>query len=162
MTFLFPLMLRLKVKDVDAFDVSHGLSPFSFPPSPFMKISLSNLEFYAFHGVLEQERTVGGGYLADIALDVNVTATAYNHDELSGTVNYAQVYEAVKAEMMVPSKLLEHVVMRIARRLLDEFSLVRQVEISLTKVNPPMGASCKGASVKLCLSKLDERYINRE
>ena len=135
------------------------LSPFSFPL--FMRISLSNLEFYAFHGVLEQERIVGGSYLVDIALDVNVTATAYNHDELSGTVNYAQVYEAVKAEMMVPSKLLEHVVMRIVRRLLDDFSLVRQVEISLTKVNPPMGASCKGASVKLCLSRLDERYINR-
>ena len=132
-------------------------SPFSFP----MKISLSTLDFYAFHGVLPQERIVGGSYLVDVALDVNVSAAAYNYDELTGTVNYAAVYEAVKAEMQVPSKLLEHVVMRIARRLLDDFSLVRQVEISLTKVNPPMGASCKGASVKLCLSRLDERYINR-
>jgi dihydroneopterin aldolase len=94
-------------------------------------------------------------------LDVNVTVAAYNHDELSGTVNYAAVYEVVKAEMQVPSKLLEHVVMRIARRLLDEFPLVEQVEICLTKVNPPMGASCKGASVKLCLSRLDESYSNR-
>ena len=133
----------------------------TFLLSPFMKISLSNLDFYAFHGVLEQERIVGGSYLADVVLDVNVTDEAYNHDELSGTVNYAAVYEVVKAEMQVPSKLLEHVVMRIARRLLDEFSLVKQVEICLTKVNPPMGASCKGASVKLCLSRLDESYSNR-
>ena len=144
-------------------NVSHNLSPFSFLLSPFMKISLSNLDFYAFHGVLEQERIVGGSYLADVVLDVNVTAEAYNHDELSGTgtVNYAAVYDVVKAEMQVPSKLLEHVVMRIVRRLLDEFPLVEQVEISLTKVNPPMGASCKGASVKLCLSRLDESYSNR-
>ena len=126
-----------------------------------MRIFLSNLDFYAFHGVLEQERIVGGSYLADVVLDVNVTAEAYNYDELSGTVNYAAVYEVVKAEMQVPSKLLEHVVMRIARRLLDEFPLVEHVEICLTKVNPPMGASCKGASVKLCLSRLDESFKNR-
>ena len=115
------------------------ISPFSFP----MKISLSTLDFYAFHGVLPQERIVGGSYLVDVALDVNVSAAAYNHDELTGTVNYAAVYEAVKAEILVPSKLLEHVVMRIARRLLDEHAAVLQVQIRLTKVNPPMGAACQ-------------------
>lgn len=126
-----------------------------------MKISLSNLDFYAFHGVLPQERTVGGAYLVDVALEVNVAPSAYNDDALDGTVNYATVYEIVKAEMQVPSKLLEHVVMRIARRLLDELPLVSCADISLTKVNPPMGASCKGASVRLCLSRLDESYTNR-
>ena len=126
-----------------------------------MKISLSNLDFYAFHGVLPQERTVGGAYLVDVELEVNVAPFAYNDDALDGTVNYATVYEFVKAEMQVPSKLLEHVVMRIARRLLDELPLVSCADISLTKVNPPMGASCKGASVRLCLSRLDESYTNR-
>ena len=126
-----------------------------------MKISLSNLDFYAFHGVLPQERTVGGSYLVDVALEVNVAPSAYNDDALDGTVNYATVYEIVKAEVQVPSKLLEHVVMRIARRLLDELPLVSCADISLTKVNPPMGASCKGASVRLCLSRLDESYTNR-
>ena len=126
-----------------------------------MKISLSTLDFYAFHGVLPQERIVGGSYLVDVALDVNVSAAAYNYDELTGTVNYAAVYEAVKAEMQVPSKLLEHVVMRIARRLLDEHAAVLQVQIRLTKVNPPMGAACQGASVELILNRMDERFRNR-
>ena len=115
------------------------ISPFSFP----MKISLSTLDFYAFHGVLPQERIVGGSYLVDVALDVNVSAAAYNYDELTGTVNYAAVYEAVKAEMQVPSKLLEHVVMRIARRLLDEHAAVLQVQIRLTKVNPQWAQPAK-------------------
>lgn len=127
----------------------------------YMKISLSNLEFYAFHGVLPQERAVGGSYLVDVALEVNVTPSAYNNDELDGTVNYAIVYDMVKSEMQVPSKLLEHVVMRIARRLLDELPLVSSAEISLTKLNPPMGASCKGATVVLFLRRLDESYTNR-
>ena len=142
-----------------AWPFSFLLSPFSFLLS--MKISLSNLEFYAFHGVLPQERVVGGSYLVDIALEVKVAPSAYNNDELDGTVNYATVYEVIKSEMQVPSKLLEHVAMRIARRLLDELPLASSAEISLTKVNPPMGASCKGASVMLCLSRLDESYINR-
>ena len=111
--------------------------------------------------MLPQERIVGGSYLVDVALDVNVSAAAYNYDELTGTVNYAAVYEAVKAEMQVPSKLLEHVVMRIARRLLDEHAAVLQVQIRLTKVNPPMGAACQGASVELILNRMDERFRNR-
>ena len=126
-----------------------------------MKISLSNLDFYAFHGVLSQERTVGGAYLVDVELEVNVAPSAYNDDALDGTVNYATVYEIVKAEMQVPSKLLEHVVMRIARRLLDELAAVVQVQIRLTKVNPPMGAACQGASVELILNRTDERFTNR-
>ena len=122
-----------------------------------MLIALSNLEFYAFHGVLEQECQVGGAYLIDVELDVEVSSLAYDDDDLSGTVNYAQVYETIKAEMKQSSKLLEHVVMRIGRSLLREFTTVNTVKISLTKVNPPMGAAWKGATVTLSLDRNDKR-----
>ena len=122
-----------------------------------MLIALSNLEFYAFHGVLEQERQVGGAYLIDVELDVEVSSLAYDDDDLSGTVNYAQVYETIKAEMKQSSKLLEHLVMRICRKLLREFTTINGVKISLTKVNPPMGAACKGATVTLSLDRNDKR-----
>lgn len=122
-----------------------------------MLIKLSNLEFYAFHGVLEQERQVGGAYLIDVVLDVEVASLAYDDDDLSGTVNYAQVYEILKAEMKQSSKLLEHVVMRMGRSLLRAFTTVNTVKISLTKVSPPMGAACKGATVTLSLDRNDKR-----
>ena len=56
-------------------------------------IRLRQMEFYAQHGVLPQERVVGGRYMVDVALDVRLDEAALLHDCLEGTVNYAEVYE---------------------------------------------------------------------
>ena len=53
-------------------------------------------------------------------MQVNI-APAMQTDDVADTVSYADVYEAVKAEMKVPSKLLEHVGGRIVKRLFGDF-----------------------------------------
>lgn len=50
-------------------------------------------------------------------------------DNLEATLNYAEVYEVVKTEMGVPSRLLEHVAGRIRSGLLENF-LKSQADIS--------------------------------
>ena len=112
-------------------------------------IRLRQMEFYAQHGVLPQERVVGGKYMVDVVLDVRLDEAALLHDCLEGTVNYADVYEVVREEMDVPSMLLEHVAMRILNALMKNFSLVERATVNVCKVNPPMGAVCQGASVEL-------------
>lgn len=112
-------------------------------------IRLRQMEFYAQHGVLPQERVVGGRYMVDVALDVRLDEAALLHDCLEGTVNYAEVYEVVREEMDVPSKLLEHVAARILKAVMKNFSLVERASVNVCKVNPPMGAVCQGASVEL-------------
>ena len=112
-------------------------------------IRLRQMEFYAQHGVLPQERVVGGRYMVDVALDVRLDEAALLHDCLEGTVNYAEVYEVVREEMDVPSMLLEQVAMRILKALMKNFSLVERASVNVCKVNPPMGAVCQGASVEL-------------
>ena len=69
------------------------------------KIYLRNVRFHAYHGVLEQENTVGNDYLINLSLEYDFTR-AMQTDELSGTINYAEVYELLKREMAKPSKLL--------------------------------------------------------
>lgn len=119
------------------------------------EIRLEGLRFYAFHGVLPQERTVGGDYTVDLVLTLappavgNATAAAVGADDLGGTVNYADVYALVRHEMAVPSALLEHVAGRILRSLLDAFPLVEAATITLRKDTPPMGAACNGCAVTL-------------
>ena len=72
-------------------------------------------------------------------------------DELQGTLNYAEVYQKVREEMATPSKLLEHVAGRIAQRLFSDFQEIQKLQLSITKVNPPMGADSDGAGVEVVL-----------
>lgn len=115
-----------------------------------MNIILSDIRFHAYHGVLPQERTVGGDYSLTLRLQLDADPAATEHDELSGTVDYAAVYDVVRDEMQVPSQLLEHVCGRIARRVLRDFQRVEALRVSLTKLVPPIpGATCSGATVEL-------------
>ena len=112
------------------------------------KIYLAEMHFYAYHGVMEQERLVGGEYRVSLIVDADLTE-AVRTDNVADTINYATLYELVKSEMAIPSKLLEHVAGRIGQRAMETFGKITTLTIRVTKVNPPMGADCKGASVEI-------------
>jgi len=116
------------------------------------KISIANLKLFAFHGVLPQERVVGANYILNIAIDTDFS-WAMTTDELDGTISYAEVYEVVKAEMAVPSKLLEHVAFRICRALFERFPTAKTIHLEILKENPPMGADCAGAGICVDVSR---------
>lgn len=116
-----------------------------------MYIRLKGLKIYAYHGVLPQENRVGAEYTIDLQLKTDFTQAAQT-DKLEGTINYAAVFEAVKAEMTVPSQLLEHVIYRISRRLLRDFP-IEEIKIALYKQNPPMGADCQQVGVEATYCK---------
>lgn len=120
------------------------------------KIYLRNVRFHAFHGVLPQEGIVGNDYLVNLVLDYDFSS-AMQTDELQGTLNYAEVYQKVREEMAVPSKLLEHVAGRIAHRLFSDFPEIQKLQLSITKVNPPVGADSDGAGVEVVLTN-DKTY----
>nr|WP_297064289.1 dihydroneopterin aldolase [Prevotella sp.] len=120
------------------------------------KIYLRNVRFHAFHGVLPQEGIVGNDYLVNLVLDYDFSS-AMKTDDLQGTLNYAEVYQKVRGEMAVPSKLLEHVAGRIAHRLFSDFPEIQKLQLSITKVNPPMGADSDGAGVEVVLTN-DKTY----
>ena len=120
------------------------------------KIYLRNVRFHAFHGVLPQEGIVGNDYLVNLVLDYDFSS-ALKTDDLQGTLNYAEVYQKVREEMAVPSKLLEHVAGRIAHRLFSDFPEIQKLQLSITKVNPPMGADSDGAGVEVVLTN-DNTY----
>ncbi|MCD7902133.1 MAG: dihydroneopterin aldolase [Bacteroides sp.] len=114
-------------------------------------IFLKNLTFFANHGVGEQEKKVGNVFYVDIKLKVNFTK-ALTTDDVSDTVNYAEIYQSIAHEMAIPSQLLEHVSGRIVRRLFMDFPPVEEIKIKIGKRNPPMGAEVESAGVEMhCL-----------
>lgn len=118
-------------------------------------IILKDLRFYAYHGVGAQETQVGNEFVLDLRLRMDWTR-AIRSDDVNDTLSYAEVYEAVKDEMARPSRLLEHVAGRIARRLFQDFSSLEEIELKLVKRNPPMGADIEGAGVELRVQRGEE------
>lgn len=113
-------------------------------------IYIRNLRFHAFHGVEAQERMTGNDYELDLRIQVDVS-DAMVSDNVTDTVNYADVYSLAKHEMKKTSKLVEHVAYRIGKAVMKRWPSVRSITVCLTKLNPPMGADCNGAGVELYL-----------
>ena len=113
-------------------------------------IILREVRFHAFHGVMPQERKVGADFTVSLRVGVDLSLPAES-DDVADTLNYATLYEVVKQQMEIPSQLLEHVAGRIGKAVMDTFPQVTGVDVKLTKLNPPMGADCAGASVELHL-----------
>lgn len=116
------------------------------------KIVLEEMRFYAFHGVGEQERKVGNRFTVNLILTADLRQAVVS-DCIGDTINYAEVYEVVKAEMDVPSALLEHVAGRVLVALKVQFPQLTEVEVKVTKSSPPFGGDVQSASVIL-----SERY----
>ena len=112
------------------------------------KIFLEGLRIYAYHGVIEQERKVGAYFLIDLEVETNFSS-AMQSDVLSGTINYADLYDIVKREMAIPSRLIEQVAGRIVNAILVEHSAVQSIRIKIIKENPPIGADCRGAGIEI-------------
>ena len=111
-------------------------------------IFLQGVRFYAFHGVMPQERKVGGEFLVDLSVGYPIE-DAMQSDRVEDTLNYAELYQLVKKEMDTPSQLLEHVAGRITRKISEQFPQVTSIDLKITKKNPPMGADCDGAGVEV-------------
>ena len=113
-------------------------------------IFLRNVRFYAFHGVMVQERQVGGEFLLTLRVGYPLDK-AMESDDVKDTLNYATLFDIAKREMDIPSQLLEHVAGRIVKVITTAFPEVTSIDLELTKQNPPMGADCDGAGVILKL-----------
>lgn len=112
------------------------------------KISLEGLIFKAYHGYYDEERQKGNTFQVDITVKTNFHLAALD-DDLSKTVNYEELYAIVKEIMDQPSKLLEHVVQKIADRVMKEADAVEWVKVELSKFDPPIGGNCKAAKITL-------------
>ena len=122
------------------------------PAQPAGIIFIDGARFFAYHGVGEQERLVGNTYTVSLRMEVDLRQASLT-DDLVDTVSYAEIYEAIRQEMAIPSHLLEHVAGRIAQRVLRDFPRVKAVDLRLAKRNPPMGGDVDAAGVELHIGR---------
>ena len=117
-------------------------------------VHIDGIRLHARHGVLPQEQLTGNDYIINVRASYDISR-AMQTDDVADTLNYAEVYNIIKEEMSIPSKLIEHVAGRIADRLMDSYSQISSVMLRITKCNPPMGADCDGAGVEILVKRTE-------
>jgi dihydroneopterin aldolase len=95
---------------------------------------------------LPEEALIGSNYTVDVLMETNFSEAA-NTDNLDKTIDYCTVFNIVKEEMAIRANLLENVAMRIVKRLKSEFNQLHKVNLTVTKLNPPMNGNVKGVSI---------------
>lgn len=109
------------------------------------QLEITGIQVYAYHGCLEEERTIGGNYVVDITLHADL-AKAAETDHLSETIDYVGITRIVHEEMQIPSKLIEHVAKRIGERIKAQFNELEGGSVRVTKLNPPVDGNVKKVS----------------
>ena len=111
-------------------------------------VKVENLKIYAFHGCMEEEKVIGSDYVVNICAVCSVGKKAFE-DEIGGTVDYVSLARIAKREMSVRSELLEAVVNRIISCCFSEISVLEQISVTVSKLNPPINADVGSVSVSM-------------
>lgn len=101
-------------------------------------IRLHNAVFYAYHGVLSDEQTLGGKFEVDVDLHCDLRRGART-DNLRQTVNYERVYESIN-QLVLGKKyyLIEALAETIADGLLRDFKKINKVVVRVRKPSAPV------------------------
>ena len=101
-------------------------------------LEINDMVFFSRHGCFTEERTIGNKFVVNFRGRTDVSKAAES-DNLEDAVNYQLIYNVIREEMEIPSNLLEHVCGRILKRMQQEFPALVTGEISIAKLNPPIG-----------------------
>lgn len=111
-------------------------------------IRLEEMEFYAFHGCYSEERIVGNRFLVNLTIKINKNKAFYS-DNLKHTINYIDMYRIVKEQMQIKSHLMEHVAQRIIDSLYKQIRGIKHVDLTIKKLNPPVGGQVGAVCISL-------------
>jgi len=102
------------------------------------RITLKNLNFYGYHGLLKEENNLGQRFYVDIELFLDLKP-AGQKDDINLTVNYADIYAITKKHFTDKQyKLLETLAENISQDVLNYSKLIQEVLIRIRKPNAPV------------------------
>ncbi|MEP6746239.1 MAG: dihydroneopterin aldolase [Bacteroidota bacterium] len=101
-----------------------------------LTVHLSDLRFFAHHGVYDGEPEAGGEF--EVNLQVRYEEKKIKFTELKNVLNYEELYNIVRKRMGMPTPLIEEVAESIIRKIRHEYSFVKEISISIFKLKPPI------------------------
>ncbi|ANT51686.1 MULTISPECIES: dihydroneopterin aldolase [Mesorhizobium] len=101
-------------------------------------IRMKNCAFFARHGVLDEEETLGQRFYVDAALTVE-PGRALVDDSIDDTVNYGVAFAVIEKIITGQRRfLIEALALEVARALTARFPQIKKAEITVRKPNAPV------------------------
>lgn len=99
-------------------------------------VQLSNLRFFANHGMYAGEDVLGNEF--EVSATLQLAGTGKRELALDDTINYAKVYEIISRKMQERFGLLENLAIAIADELETAFPQCQFIDLNIKKLYPPI------------------------
>lgn len=114
------------------------------------------MEFYGYHGVLTGEKQIGQRFRATVVMSVDLKQAGQT-DNLQETINYAEVYQLCKKIVEGSGyNLIEALAEHIASEILTEYWKVQEVNVTVTKPDPPIPGHYQSVAVEITRSRTND------
>jgi dihydroneopterin aldolase/2-amino-4-hydroxy-6-hydroxymethyldihydropteridine diphosphokinase len=101
-------------------------------------ITISDLEVFAYHGVLKEENTLGQKFLVSVEISTDIKEAA-NDDDIEKSINYAEVCKTIDTFLKEHTyKLIETTADRLARHLILTYDRINSITLELKKPWAPI------------------------
>ena len=110
-------------------------------------IEIKGIKSFGFHGVFESEKVTGQDFYVDVVLEVDLTRASVS-DDVSDTINYAEVTDLVVAQITGdPVSLIEKLAGNIADRIKASHQKIQRVTVTVHKPKAPVSAEVADIAV---------------
>lgn len=102
------------------------------------KIRMKNCAFFARHGVLDEEETLGQRFYVDAELTVDPDRPL-DQDSIDSTVDYGVAFEVIEKIITGERRfLIEALALEVGKALAQRFPQIKRAEITVRKPNAPV------------------------
>lgn len=102
------------------------------------RLTIKSAQFYGYHGVKLEEKTLGGRYEVDLDLWYDAR-NAIATDDVSSALNYEDAMQCIEDAFADQSfNLIETVANNILEQLFVRFPILRKATIRIRKINVPI------------------------
>lgn len=115
---------------------------------------MNQMSFYAYHGVISEERRLGQRFLVSLELACDLREAGKN-DDLRLTVDYGEVYNLTRDIVEgCTRKLLEAVAEEIATAILVRYSQIDSIRVKIEKPEAPIAGQFSSVGVQIVRSQI--------
>ena len=126
------------------------------------KLYLENIEIFAYHGVFQEEKTLGQKFIISLELTLDMREAAITGD-LTKSVHYGELCHKIEEEFKKESyDLIETAVEKIAEYILFNYDMVKCAKVMLKKPWAPIGRHLDYAAVEIERAWHKCLYFNRK
>ncbi len=101
-------------------------------------IRMTNCAFFARHGVLDEEETLGQRFYVDAVMTVD-SGRALEEDSIEATVDYGVAFKVIERIVVGERRfLIEALALEVAKALTARYPQIKRAEITVRKPNAPV------------------------